>query len=334
MSLLSSPQGRSRQFIYSQYDQRVGTNTIKDSSYPIAILRLPESGRQLAFSMGCRPYLMKLDLEQGAKDAVFFPALKLALKGFSLLAVTDCLNFGNPEKPEIMGEFVLSVEKIAEACQLLDTPIISGNVSFYNESESKNITPTPSIVMTGLKAEKSLNPAAGFHKTGEKVYLLYSHQFCFSAGIDKELLSKKESSAQLLAEEIKEAYGDLQGPLVKVFMDQIRCLSQKNLFSSARAVGKFGLAYTLARMILENKVGFSLSKSFNWPLFQERLYEVVVSVREEDESNFKKELDQLGLEYAFLGETCQESVLNIKGETLFCEEIQQEYKTKWQDISL
>ena len=162
LSVLSSPQGRSRQFIYSQYDQRVGANTIKDSSYPISVMRLPESGRQLAVAMGCRPYLLQLDVEQGAKDAVFFPALQLALRGFDLLAVTDCLNFGNPEKPEIMGEFVLSVEKIAEVCQVLDTPIVSGNVSFYNESGGKNITPTPSIAMIGLKEKRRHKPSRCF----------------------------------------------------------------------------------------------------------------------------------------------------------------------------
>ncbi|MCZ0931939.1 MAG: phosphoribosylformylglycinamidine synthase subunit PurL [Oligoflexia bacterium] len=319
LSALSSPQGRSRQFIYSQYDQRVGTNTLKDSSYPIAVLRLPESGRQLAVAMGCRPYLLQLDVEQGAKDAVFLPALKLAVRGFSLLAATDCLNFGNPEKPEIMGEFVLSVEKIAEACLTLDTPIVSGNVSFYNESEGKNITPTPSIVMTGLKEKGCSTPPAGFCKAGERVYLLHSHQFCFEGAIDKK--------AQW-------AYGDLQGPLVKIFIDQIDQLSQKNLFSSARVVGKFGLAYTLARMVLENRVGFSLKNSFQWPLFQERLYEIAVSVKREEEDQFKKELEKLGLEFVFLGETQEKAVLSLKGESLSYEEMKGQYRTSWQDLSL
>ena len=368
--ILSSPQGRSRQFIYSQYDQRVGANTVKDSSYPIAVLRLPESGRQLAVALGCRPYLMRLDIEQGAKDAVFFPALKLALRGFSLLAVTDCLNFGNPEKAKIMGEFVLSVEKIAEACQILDTPIVSGNVSFYNESEEKNITPTPSIAMTGLKDQKYYNPSSCFHQEDEKVYLLYSHQFYFegalacSEGMDGKhiaqacqksavaeqgavsgqtqsesepavLGSKKIQSEQVAVNNKTQwAYGDLQGPLVKVFIDQISRLSRKNLFSSARAVGKFGLAYTLARMVLQKGAGFSLTDSFHWPLFQERLYEVVVSVKKEEEKIFKLELKKLGLEFRFLGETQKQPVLNLKGASLSYEELNKEYKTSWRDISL
>ena len=319
LSALSFPQGRSRQFIYSQYDQRVGANTMKDSSYPISVLRLPESGRQLAVAMGCRPYLMKLDVEQGAKDAIFFPALQLALRGFSLLAVTDCLNFGNPEKPEIMGEFVLSVEKIAEACQILDTPVVSGNVSFYNESEGKNITPTPSIAMTGLKEKEGSNPPAGFYKADERVYLLYLREFCFEGAIGGNSQG---------------AYGDLQGPLVKVFIDQIRRLSRQNFFSSARVVGKFGLAYTLARMVLEKGVGFSLKDSFHWPLFQERLYEVVVSVSGEETAKFKRELEKLGLKFTFLGETQEPAVLSLKGEKLSYEEMKGQYKTSWKDISL
>ena len=103
LKILSSPEGRSRKFIYSQYDQRVGTNTIKDSSYPLAVVRLPESGRELGLAMGGRPHVLSTDTEQGAKDAVFYPALQLALRGFQPWAVTDCLNFGNPGKKRNYG---------------------------------------------------------------------------------------------------------------------------------------------------------------------------------------------------------------------------------------
>ena len=319
LKALSSPQGRSRRFIYSQYDQRVGTHTIKDSSHPIAVVRLPESGRQLGLAMGCRPYLMKLDVEQGAKDAVFYPALQLALRGFSLLAVTDCLNFGNPERPEIMGEFVLSVEKIAEACQTLDTPIVSGNVSFYNESEGKNIIPSPAVMMTGLKDKDCSNPPAGFPKAGEKVYLLHLHQFVLEGAMN---------------ENSRWAYGALQSPLVGLFIDQMTQLSQRNLFSSARVVGKFGLAYALARMVLEKGVGFSLSDLFDWPLFQERLYEVIVSVKSEEEQKFKTELEKFGLEFVFLGETQEPSVLYLNKEKISYEEMSREYMSSWDDLSL
>ena len=261
--------------------------------------------------MGCRPYLMKKDVEQGAKDAVFYPALQLALRGFSPLAVTDCLNFGNPEKEKIMGQFVLSVESIAEACKSLDTPVISGNVSFYNESEGKNITPTPSIVMAGLKSQTIENPEAVFTKADEPVYLLYSHQFVF-----KEM----------------KGYGALQNPLVKLFIDQMLELSQKNLFSTVSLVGKFGLAYHLARMVLAQGVGFSLCSSFPFSLFQERLYEVIVSVPKGREEEFKKESKNLST--AFMGNTKDIKGLNLNGCFINLQELNDSYNRDWSDLSL
>ena len=282
LSALSSPMARSRQFIYRQYDQRVGGNTLRDASYPVGCLLLPESGRELGIALSCRPHLMALDVQQGAKDAIFYPALQLALRGFQPWAVSDCLNFGNPEKEKIMGEFVLSVESIAEACKALDCPVISGNVSFYNESEGKNISPSPAIAMIGLKEEPGGLPKQGFETAGEHLYLIYLHQFWFQ-GACSSLFSDLEKS--------KKAYGALQDPLSALFIRQILELSRERLFLSARLVGKFGLAYSLARMVLDGGgKGFSLKRSFPLPLFQERLYEVLVSIEPASTARFKKPL--------------------------------------------
>ena len=322
LKILSSPEGRSRQFIYRQYDQRVGTNTLKDSSYPIAVVRLPESQREVGFVLSCRPYIMDIDVEQGAKDAIFYPALQLALRGFKAWAVTDCLNFGNPEKKEIMGEFVLSVEQIAKACETLDTPIVSGNVSFYNESQGTNISPSPSVGMIGLKENNKKLPESGFQKKGERVYLLSSHQFWFQGAFKK---NSKNSS---------KAYGALQDSLVKVFIDQIEELSQKDFFYNARLVGKFGIPYALARMVLEKGVGFSLKKSFSLPLIQERLYEVIVSVNKNKEALFKQILEEMAIDYLFMGETQSHSDLLLQGEKLTYKEMNAKYFQSWEDISL
>ena len=136
---LGSLQGRSRKCIYERYDQRVGAKTLKTCRSPFGAIRLPKSGRFLAVSLGCRSRIMETDTEQGALDAVFEPALQLSLRGFEPQALTDCLNFGNPENPYVMGQFALSVESLAKACKALDIPVVSGNVSFYNESkEAKN----------------------------------------------------------------------------------------------------------------------------------------------------------------------------------------------------
>ena len=374
LECLSSAQGRSRQFIYRQYDQRVGANTVKDSSFPIAVLRLPETKRELAISMGCRPYLMDWDVEQGAKDSIFYPALQLASRGFEPLAVTDCLNFGNPEKEKIMGEFVLSVEKIAAACRYLDTPIVSGNVSFYNESEGENIIPSPSIAMIGLKQTPHMIPHDCFTQTDEKAYLIYSHQFSFpgacfnTASYKKDLLLNKPSSKNISEPIFKEsfnknsysieradkknsktnsvkqssknenlekpAYGGLQDPLVKIFINQVKELSEANLLSSVHLVGKFGIGYTLARMVLKKGLGFSLCESFPFSLFQERLYELIVCVKSEKEKQFKKELEGLGINYIFMGRSHADNSLKLKTSCFSRKELQKSYFKPWSDLSL
>ena len=321
LKILKTPQGRNRDFIYRQYDQRVGTRTVRDSSFPLAVIRLDETKRELAFTTGCRPHLMNVDVREGAKDAVFYPALQLALRGFTPWAVTDCLNFGNPEKSEIMGEFVLSVESIASACEVLDTPVISGNVSFYNESsKGKNITPTPALVMIGLKEKQSPFSHSGFSRAGERVYLLRDHQFCFS-GLFAQILKKKT-----------QAFGALQDELSRLFIFRILELAQTVSLTSARVVGKFGLLYTLARMSLEKGIGFFSEKKLSFP-FQERLYEIVVSVSSSEEKVFQKQIKSLGLESCFLGET-QGTALQVGDMVCSLEEMNRNYNTSWEDLSL
>jgi phosphoribosylformylglycinamidine synthase subunit PurL len=144
----------SKKWIYRQYDQRVGLRTMREAGHPVALIRL-NSGRAISIALGCRPWLMKQDPVMGAYDTVFEPAIKMLCAGAWPVAVTDCLNFGNPEKPEIMSEFVASVEAIAHAAKLWDAPVISGNVSFYNETEGQSIPSTPATGVVGLKAKRS-----------------------------------------------------------------------------------------------------------------------------------------------------------------------------------
>ena len=224
-----------------------------------------------------------------------------------------------------MGEFVLSVENLAKACEILDTPVVSGNVSFYNESEGKNITPTPSIVMIGLKEHNKPLPDSGFQNMSERVYLLSSHQFWFQGAL-KSFLPQTQSSFKV--------YGALQEPLVRLFIEQIKEFSGLLCFSSTRLVGKFGIAYTLARMVLEKGVGFSLEKSFPFPLLQERLYEVIVSVKKEEEEKFKAKAGELSLDCTFMGETQVGSDLSLQGEIISYKDMETEYFKLWENISL
>ena len=110
-----------------------------------------------------------------------FPALELSAKGFEPLAMTDCLNFGNPERPEIMSEFVATVEGLSKSCEAIETPVISGNVSFYNETLGQNITSTPAIGMVGLKDSLKGIPQSRFQRSGDLIYL-WRKQIAISSG--------------------------------------------------------------------------------------------------------------------------------------------------------
>jgi phosphoribosylformylglycinamidine synthase subunit PurL len=138
-------------WIYNQYDQRVGARTAQACESPIAFVQLDQTKRGLSIAVGCRPEIMKMDARLGALDAIYYPAFQMAIQGSKILAVTDCLNFGNPQKNKIMSEFVVSVESIASASKALNAPVISGNVSFYNETLDDNIISTPATGMIGLR---------------------------------------------------------------------------------------------------------------------------------------------------------------------------------------
>jgi phosphoribosylformylglycinamidine synthase subunit PurL len=141
------------EWIYNQYDQRVGARTAQACESSVATVQLDHSKRGLSIAVGCRPELMKVDAYIGGLDAVYYPALQMALQGSKVLAVTDCLNFGNPQKKEIMSEFVASVDGISEASKKLNAPVISGNVSFYNETEQQNIISTPATGLVGIRSD-------------------------------------------------------------------------------------------------------------------------------------------------------------------------------------
>ena len=248
-SLLKNINVSSKEFIYNQYDQRVGAKTIKDCSFPVGVLRLPHSGRSLALCMGGRPHIMRMDSFEGGKDAVYEPAIQLALRGFQPLALTDGLNFGSPEKENIMSQFVACIEGMAVASRSLQTPIVSGNVSFYNETKGAAITPTPVTGMIGLSnvikhsAEIPSSSTMPYDLTeAAGVYLLSVHQI-FYQGFLAEVYTKEKQTPVF--------YGSLDEKLCRDFVQSVCEISKKSPPSAARFVGKCGLLTTLARMHLE-----------------------------------------------------------------------------------
>ncbi len=282
LNLLGDIRAGSRAWVYRQYDQRVGARTVRDCSESIGIVCLPQSHRALGIVLGHRPYLTEWDASEGGKDSVIYPSLELSAKGFLPLAVTDCLNFGNPEKPEIMSQFVAAVEGMSEACEALDTPVISGNVSFYNETQGVNIISTPATGLVGLKPHLEDIPKSHFTQAGSQIYLLRCEQLRVSGQV-----SIKE-------EREMKGCGTVDPKAAAQFCKLTRELSQFSGVESTRVCGKFGLAYALARMCTSH-LGFSVNRgsflgekemSAHW--FTETLYEVIFVVEKSQAQAFAK----------------------------------------------
>jgi len=173
LALLGSPNLCSRQWVYRQYDQLVQSSTVLRPGGDAAVVRVPETERGLALKTDCNPRYCAQDPYLGAAHAVAEAARNVAVTGARPLAATDCLNFGSPERPECMWEFAEAIRGIGDACRALGVPIVSGNVSFYNETAGEGaIPPTPTIGMVGLLEDVSRAVPAAFRAAGDAVLLL------------------------------------------------------------------------------------------------------------------------------------------------------------------
>jgi len=172
LSLLGSPNLSSRKWVYRQYDHMVMTNSVVLPGSDAAVLRVKGLKKGIAVTSDCNSRYCYLDPRLGARHAVAEAARNLVCSGAKPLAATDCLNFGNPEKPEIMWEFAEAVKGLGEACRALGTPIVSGNVSLYNDTNGVSIFPTPTIGMVGLLEDVEKHVTSWFKSAGDAVFVI------------------------------------------------------------------------------------------------------------------------------------------------------------------
>jgi phosphoribosylformylglycinamidine synthase len=172
LTLLARPNLADKEWIYRQYDHQVGTNTITLPGADAAVVRVRESNKALALATDCNARFVYLDPYKGGALAVVEAAQNVACTGALPLAITDCLNFGNPEKPEIFWQFAQACAGISEACRVLETPVTGGNVSLYNENAGRAIFPTPAIGMVGLIDNLSDITPNTFRGAGQTILLL------------------------------------------------------------------------------------------------------------------------------------------------------------------
>lgn len=170
-AMLSSPPFASARPVFEQFDQSVGASTVVEPGADAALVLVPGTSIGIAATTDCNALACGLDPENGAAQAVAEAVRNLACVGAEPVGVTDCLNFGSPENPRVMGQFVAAVEGIAETCRAFEVPVVSGNVSFYNETSGNAILPTPTVGMVGVVPEVRHRPRSTWSE-GEVVYLL------------------------------------------------------------------------------------------------------------------------------------------------------------------
>ena len=176
VTLMGSPDIASRRWIWEQYDHMVGADTVQRPGGDAAVVRVHGTQKGIAISTDCTPRYVFADPYEGGKQAIAEAYRNLCAVGARPLAVTNCLNFGNPQRPEIMSQFVHALEGMGRACRVLDFPIVSGNVSLYNESKATGggsaILPTPAIGGVGLIDDYDKMMTMPFKAEGEAIYLI------------------------------------------------------------------------------------------------------------------------------------------------------------------
>ena len=172
LALLESPTIASKRWVYEQYDHMVRTNTMVRPGSDSAVVRIKGTNKAVAMTVDCNSRYCLLNPYEGARLAVAEAARNLVCSGAAPIGLTDCLNFGNPERPDIMWQFVMAIEGMKDACERFQIPIVSGNVSFYNETNGLSIYPTPMLGMIGLIEDAERTMTQWFKSEGDDIILL------------------------------------------------------------------------------------------------------------------------------------------------------------------
>jgi phosphoribosylformylglycinamidine synthase II len=246
--LLASPVIASKSWIFEQYDHMVRTNTlVMPGAADAAVLRLKETRRGLALSTDGNGRWCWLDPRRGAMAAVAEAARNVACTGARPIAATNCLNFGNPEKPGVMWQFSQVVDGITEACRALETPITGGNVSFYNETLGKSISPTPVIGVLGLLEDASRALTMGFRAEGDVIVLLDGRAEAQEVDRVEEVKAFSSSEyAKTIQGIVAGAPPEMDLAAEKRLIECLVTLTAEVVMQSAHDVSDGGLAVTLA----------------------------------------------------------------------------------------
>ena len=296
-ALLNDENVLNKNYIYDQYDAHIGTNTIKmPGSLGAGAIRIKESGTAIAMACECNTRENFINPLIGATAAVATAGRKVAMSGAIPLAITDCLNYGNPQNPEVMWQFAKGCEGIKIACKELNTPVVSGNVSLYNETNGISVQPTPAIACVGVlkKAKKLLK--SHFDKPDVSVFVLGKTAADFAGSLYMKTLFN------VCGGELKE----LDFKVERALWDLVIKANQNKLLSFANSVGVGGIAITLAKMSAFGGIGFKGVCPFDDEklLFSESFSRSIVGIKgRENIATFETFANEFGIECVFIGKT-------------------------------
>jgi len=282
LKLMGSPNLASRRWIYEQYDQSVGADTVQKPGGDAAVVRVHGSKKALAITTDCTPRYVYADPYEGGKQAIAEAYRNLCAVGARPLAVTNCLNFGNPQRPEIMAQFVEALRGMGDACRALDFPIVSGNVSLYNESKATGggsaILPTPAIGGVGLLDDWEKSATIGFKCEGEHIILIGHSDSHVGQSLWLDVCHDRREGAPPPVDLAAERRAG----------ECIRQLIADGLVTAVHDCADGGAAIAVAEMALAGNVGLSMTVVEQIPnpgaiLFGEDQARFVVTTRDPDQ---------------------------------------------------
>ncbi|MGG3210534.1 phosphoribosylformylglycinamidine synthase subunit PurL [Geobacillus stearothermophilus] len=302
LGLLAQPTIASKEWVYDQYDYMVRTNTVVAPGSDAAVVRIRGTNKALALTTDCNSRYLYLDPEVGGKIAVAEAARNVVCSGAKPLAITDCLNFGSPEKPEIFWQLEKAVDGMSEACRALGTPVVSGNVSLYNETNGVAVYPTPVVGMVGLIEDLSHITTQLFKQVGDLIYVIGEAKPEFGGS---ELQKWLEGRIFGKAPEI-----DLEVEARR--QRQLLAAIRAGVVASAHDVAEGGLAVALAECLM-GALGLGAKVTVGGDLVSELFGETqsrfVVSVKKEHQEAF----EQL-VEAKRIGKVTDDGILTVNGE--------------------
>ncbi len=309
LSLLASYNIASKRFIWRQYDHMVQINTVIYPGSDAAVIRVKGTKKGIAVSTDVNPRYCYLNPREGAKQAVTEAARNVACSGAKPRAITNCLNFGNPEKPEVMWQFIETIEGMAEACKTLETPVTGGNVSFYNETLGKGIWPSPSIGMVGILEDVTKRVTQFFKQSDHLIVLIGKNKGEIGGS---EYLHKIHNMVKGTPPKVDLKY---EKRLINALVE----LAEKKLIASAHDISLGGFAITIAESCMnpEGFVGAEVELNDNIRgdllLFGEDQGRVIISLPEKNFEEFRKIMENYQLPFEIIGKTNSTKTLSIKG---------------------